>query len=72
MSAVVEMNLFPSGEVDSARIVTSSGDEAFDRSALQAIYRAERFDRVSDADPVSFEKSLRKTLITFRPDGLRW
>jgi len=72
MSAVAEINLFPSGDIDSATIVTSSGDQAFDRSVLQAIFRVERFDRMSDIDPVYFERSLRKTLITFRPNGLRW
>ena len=72
MSAVAEIHLFPSGEIDTASIVTSSGDQAFDRSVLQAIFRVERFDRVSEVGPIDFERSLRRTLITFRPNGLRW
>jgi colicin import membrane protein len=72
MSAVVAINLFPSGEIDQAYIETSSGDQAFDRSALQAVFRVERFERVSDVDPILFERRLRRILVTFRPEGLRW
>ena len=42
------------------------------RSALQAVFRVEKFERVSDVDPIMFERRLRRILVTFRPEGLRW
>lgn len=72
MSAVVAINLFPSGDIDQAYIESSSGDQAFDRSALKAVFRAEPFQSIADIDPIIFERSLRRLLITFRPEGLRW
>ncbi len=72
MSAKVEVRLFPSGEVDSVRVLKSSGDSAFDKSAEQAVYRAEKFPRVAEIDPIFFERELRKVIIEFRPEGLRW
>ncbi len=67
MSAVVAINLFPSGEIDQAYIETSSGDQSFDRSALQAVFRTERFERIADIDPILFERSFKRVLIAFRP-----
>jgi len=72
MSAVVAINLFPSGEIDQAYIDTSSGDEAYDRSALQAAYRVGKFENVADLNPILFERRMRRILVTFRPDGVKW
>ncbi|GAA0784667.1 colicin import membrane protein [Marinobacterium sediminicola] len=72
MEAVVAIHFLPSGEVDQAYIDTSSGNAAFDNSAIQAVYRVQRFPRVADIDPILFERRLRKLLVKFRPEGLRW
>ncbi|MFC6672383.1 TonB family protein [Marinobacterium aestuariivivens] len=72
MVAVVEVRLFPSGEVDSANLVKSSGDKGFDDSAVNAVLRADRFPRVAEVDPVTFERNLRRFRVNFRPEGLRW
>lgn len=72
MEAVVAIHFLPSGEVDQAYIATSSGNAAFDNSALQAVYRVQRFPRVAEIDPILFERRLRKLLVKFRPEGLRW
>ncbi|MBS99811.1 MAG: protein TolA [Oceanospirillaceae bacterium] len=72
MEAVVAIRLLGNGEVDQATIVTSSGDAAFDRSAVQAVYRTERFERVAEVDPILFERRLRSIKVIFRPEGLRW
>lgn len=72
MEAVVQIRLFGNGEIDQASIVKSSGDQAFDRSALQAVYRTERFSRVAEVDPILFERRLRSIQVIFRPEGLRW
>jgi colicin import membrane protein len=71
MSAVVEIRLHPDGTIDSAALSTSSGDEAFDRSVLNAVKRARVFELVADVDPVTFERQFRRVLVTFRPEGLR-
>lgn len=72
MEAVVAIRLLGNGEVDQASIYKSSGDAAFDQSALQAVYRTERFERVAEVDPILFERRLRSIHIVFRPEGLRW
>ncbi len=72
MRAVVEIRFFPNGQVDQANITTSSGDQAFDRSALQAVQRVGTFERIADVDPLTFERRLRRVLVEFRPEGLRW
>lgn len=72
MEAVVAIRLLGNGEVDQASIYRSSGDAAFDQSALQAVYRTERFERVAEVDPILFERRLRSIHIVFRPEGLRW
>ncbi len=72
MEAVVAIHFLPSGEVDQAYIDTSSGNAAFDNSAVQAVYRVQRFPRVAEIDPILFERRLRKLLVKFRPEGLRW
>lgn len=72
MKAKVLIRLFPSGEVDSVEIMQSSGDAAFDKSAEQAVLRIGKFTRVSEVDPLFFERELRRVIIEFRPEGLRW
>ncbi|MET3998931.1 cell envelope integrity protein TolA [Marinobacterium sp. MBR-109] len=72
MEAVVAIHFLPSGEVDQAYIHTSSGNAQFDSSAVQAVLRARSFPRVADVDPLLFERRLRKLLVKFRPEGLRW
>ncbi|WP_206841350.1 cell envelope integrity protein TolA [Marinobacterium iners] len=72
MEAVVAIHFLPSGEVDQAYIHTSSGNAQFDSSAVQAVLRAHSFPRVADVDPLLFERRLRKLLVKFRPEGLRW
>lgn len=72
MEAVVAIHFLPNGEVDQAYIDTSSGNAAFDNSAIQAVYRVQRFPRVAEIDPILFERRLRKLLVKFRPEGLRW
>lgn len=72
MTATVRIHFFPSGEVDLAEIIKSSGDMAYDRSVLQAIERVGQYDLIASVDPITFERNLRRVLIEFRPEGLRW
>lgn len=72
MEAVIVIHLLPSGEVGEAYVKTSSGNAAFDNSAVQAVYRVQRFPRVAEIDPILFERRLRQVSVTFRPEDLRW
>ncbi|MEH6648423.1 MAG: cell envelope integrity protein TolA [Motiliproteus sp.] len=72
MVVSVRIRLLPTGEVDDANIFKSSGDEAFDRSAVKAVLKAERFPKLQNIDPVVFDRYLRQIVLEFRPDDLRY
>lgn len=71
MQAELALQLVPTGEVVSVRVVSSSGNGAFDRSAEQAVRRAERFPELQDLPPRVFEKYFRRLNLIFRPEDLR-
>lgn len=68
MSAIVLVELFPSGDLNTVGVVESSGNAAFDRSALNAVKRAAPFT-VPD-DLALFESSFRSFTLNFRPQDL--
>lgn len=65
MVAVLEIKVLPSGEVVSAKIVKSSGDPAFDRSAELAARKASPLELPDDPEAVA---QMRDITITFDPD----
>jgi colicin import membrane protein len=67
----VRIHLLPTGEVDDAYVTDPSGDEAFDRSAVNAVLKAERFPELQVIDPVVFDRYLRQISLKFRPEDLR-
>lgn len=69
MQAVLKVFLAPTGEVMKVAIIESSGNEAFDRSAVLAVQKAQRF--VVPADPRQFERNFREFSVLFRPEDLR-
>jgi len=69
MEAVLRVNLVPTGEVVDVVVARSSGNDAFDRSALTAVERAERFQVPSES--LLFEKNFRSFTVLFRPEDLR-
>lgn len=69
MRAELLIGLVPTGEVVSVEVVASSGNSAFDRSALRAVRDAAPFE--VPADPVLFEREFRNLRILFRPEDLR-
>ena len=68
MQAILRVRLVPTGEVIDVSVEQSSGNEAFDRSALLAVERSERFQVPSD--PSLFEKNFRSFTVLFRPEDL--
>lgn len=71
MVTVLEIRMLPTGQVIGVRVVKSSGDAAFDRSAEQAVKRIDRFDEVKNIPPDIFEKRFRQFTFTFNPEDLR-
>ena len=70
MTAVVQLQIVPTGEVVGAFIVESSDNSAFDRSVLQAVERAERFPELQDLETPVFERNFRTFSLLFRPEDL--
>lgn len=69
MEALLRVHLVPTGEVVDVVVEDSSGNDAFDRSALLAVQKAERF--VVPDDPRQFERNFREFTVVFRPEDLR-
>ena len=65
MSATILVELFPDGNLNSVGLIESSGNEAFDRSALAAVHRAGRFTVPEDSD--LFEERFRRLTLVFKP-----
>ena len=68
MQAVLRVRLVPTGEAVDVGVEQSSGNEAFDRSALLAVERSARFQVPSD--PNLFENNFRSFTVLFRPEDL--
>jgi|TARA_Y100000310_G_scaffold345590_1_gene466990 colicin import membrane protein len=69
MEAILRVFLAPTGEVANVSVLESSGSEAFDRSAMLAVQKAERFLVPTDAR--QFERNFREFTVLFRPEDLR-
>ena len=67
----VRLSLLPTGEVEDAYVVNSSGDEAFDRSVVNAVLKAERFPELQAIDAIVFDRYLRHVTIDFKLGDLR-
>ena len=69
MQAVLRVFLVPTGEVVDAIVEESSGNDAFDRSAISAVNKADRF--IVPVESRQFERNFREITVLFRPDDLR-
>ena len=72
MEVLLALQLIPTGEVVSVSVVKSSGNTAFDRSAVNAVQKAEQFPELKDLPPREFEKTFRRFRLLFRPEDLRY
>lgn len=70
MTAIVRIQLVPTGEVVDRTIIQSSGDDAFDRAALQAVDRADSFPELQDMPYATFQSNFRSFNLLFRPEDL--
>ena len=72
MVAVLAIQLVPTGEVVGVGVLQSSGDTAFDRSAMTAVSRVGRFPEVAKLDDPAFEANFRRFQLIFKPEDLRY
>jgi len=68
MEARLMVELVPTGDVVGVTLVQSSGNEAFDRSAEQAVRKAGKFDVPKESDV--FEQYFRRFPVLFKPEDL--
>lgn len=71
MQCELLIKLVPTGRVISVDIVQSSGNDQFDRSAVQAVNRAEQFPEIREMKPEVFERYYRELRLVFNPQDLR-
>lgn len=72
MEALLAIQLIPTGEVVSVSVLKSSGNTAFDRSAINAVEKAGAFPELQNLPPREFEKTFRRFRLLFRPEDLRY
>ena len=72
MRAALEIALVPTGDVVGVTVLESSGNVAFDRSAINAVEKAARFPEVQQLDRTIFERDFRRFQLIFRPEDLRY
>lgn len=70
MEALLMIHLLPTGEVHNVYVVKSSGDAAFDRSAIQAVQRAGKFEELRNLSPRVFDAKFRQFRLLFKPEDL--
>jgi len=71
MQCLLAIQLVPTGRVIAVTVVESSGSAAFDRSAEQAVKKAEQFPELRELPPQVFERNFRKFKLLFNPKDLR-
>jgi len=70
MQVTLSIQLVPSGEVVSVNVVESSGDNAFDTAAIQAVKRVSRFNALAEIENRLFEAYFRELNLLFKPEDL--
>jgi TonB family protein len=72
MEAELVIQLIPTGEVVSVTVIRSSGNSAFDRSAVNAVQKAGAFPELQKLPTAEFEKRFRRFNLLFKPEDLRY
>ncbi len=71
MQVELRIQLVPTGRVINVTVVKSSGNAAFDRSAEQAVKKAEQFPELKKLPPAVFQRNFRQLRLVFNPKDLR-
>jgi len=68
MSAEILITLVPTGEIVQVKLTKTSGNQAFDSSALNAIQKVSKFDGL-DMSRRLFDNNFRKFTLVFNPEN---
>jgi colicin import membrane protein len=71
MEALLRIQMIPTGEIIDVSIVRSSGNAAYDRSAIQAVKKTRQISELRDMPSRVFEKDFRQFQLIFKPQDLR-
>lgn len=71
MMALVKIRMVPTGDLVTVTIAQSSGNEAFDQSAILAVQKAGRFAFMKNLPSRLFEAHFREFTFRFSPEDLR-
>lgn len=71
MQVTLLIQLIPAGDVINVSVVESSGNSAFDLSAVNAVRKAGRFPELQNLPNRVFEQNFRHLKLVFRPEDLR-
>jgi TonB family protein len=72
MECELSIQLIPTGEVVNVILVRSSGNSAFDSSAINAVQKAGAFPELRNLPSREFEKNFRRLTLIFKPEDLRY
>jgi TonB family protein len=72
MEALLSIQLIPTGDIVSVTVLKSSGNGAFDRSAINAVEKAGSFPELKNVPIREFERTFRRFRLLFRPEDLRY
>lgn len=70
MEVVLSIRLVPTGDIVGVEVTQSSGNQAFDRSAVLAVEKADRFPELKDMPSSVFEAYFRHFTLVFKPEDL--
>jgi colicin import membrane protein len=70
MSVEVQMDMLPDGTITGASVTRSSGDAAFDGSAVSAVRKVGRIPEMQQLDRATFNQLYRQRRAVFKPEDL--
>ncbi len=69
MSVALLIQMLPDGTITNASVTRSSGDAAFDSSAVQAVRNVGRIAEMQQLDRATFDSLYRQRAVLFRPEN---
>ncbi|MFZ3184482.1 MAG: cell envelope integrity protein TolA [Pseudomonas sp.] len=70
MSVEVQIEMLPDGTITGASVTRSSGDAAFDGSAVSAVRKVGRIPEMQQLDRATFDQLYRQRRAVFKPEDL--
>lgn len=69
MSVALLIQMLPDGTITNASVTRSSGDAAFDSSAVQAVRNVGRIAEMQQLDRATFDRLYRQRAVLFKPEN---